>query len=243
MSNEVPDHYGVTLEGLDAHDEKRARAYARDLDRGLRTLRTFPQGVGIFGSARLPETGRYYAAARKLGQKLAENKHTVVTGGGPGIMEAAARGAFEKGGRSVGLNITLTHEQRPNPYLTDMIQFEYFFARKVMLMMACKAYVFFPGGFGTLDEFSEVLILMQEGKMPKMPLFLYGKSFWTPLHHYFTMKMRPLGVIAKPDTKIYKITNDIDEIVAAANKLGYGAPNENLYDDYVETIPETWTAK
>ena len=108
-----------------------------------------------------------------------------------GIMEAANRGAFEYGGRSVGLNITLNHEQHPNPYLTEMMEFRYFFARKVMLAMASKAYVVFPGGFGTMDEFSEVLILMQEHKMPKMPLFLYGKSFWKPLDKFFSKYQSP----------------------------------------------------
>ncbi len=138
-------------------DIDRSMAYAKDLLKGLSTISQFSQGVTIFGSARTKEKDVYYQKAMKLGRLLAENGHPVITGGGPGIMEAANRGAFEYGGRSVGLNIILPHEQKINPYLTDTMEFHYFFARKVMLVMSSKAYAFFPGGFGTLDELSEVL--------------------------------------------------------------------------------------
>lgn len=168
------------LRELEATDVERAKAYANDLIRGLKTVRTYPQGVTIFGSARLPQDNRYCKKARELGQLLAQNGHPVITGGGPGIMEAANHGAYEYGGRSIGLNITLRHEQFPNPYLTDTLQFQYFFARKVMLAMSAKVYVMFPGGFGTMDELNEIIVLMQEGKMPKMPIFLFGKSFFRP---------------------------------------------------------------
>ncbi|MBR0460342.1 MAG: TIGR00730 family Rossman fold protein, partial [Victivallales bacterium] len=191
-----------------------------------------PQGVTIFGSARLPQDNIYCKKARELGRLLAENGHATITGGGPGIMEAANRGAFEYGGRSIGMNITLSHEQHPNPYLTDMLQFEYFFARKVMLAMSAKVYVFFPGGFGTMDEFSEILILMQEGKMPKMPMFLFGKSFWKPLDKFFTTKMEPLKLISKGDRGIYKLTDDVQEIVRAANKIGHPKIKTNYYDGF-----------
>ena len=220
------------LSSLEAADMERAQAYAKDLGQGLKIVRTFPQGVTIFGSARLKEDDKYCKAARELGRLLAENGHAVITGGGPGIMEAANRGSYEYGGRSIGLNITLSHEQHPNPYLTDMLQFEYFFARKVMLAMSAKVYVFFPGGFGTMDEFSEILILMQEGKMPKMPMFLFGKSFWKPLDKFYTSKMQPLKLIGKNDQKIYKLTDDINEIVRAANKIGHPKIKTNYYDGF-----------
>ena len=179
------------LKQLEAADVERAKAYARDLEEGLKIVRTYPQGVTIFGSARLSQDNKYCKKARELGQLLAQNGHAVITGGGPGIMEAANQGAFEYGGRSIGLNITLRHEQEPNPYLTDTLQFKYFFARKVMLAMSAKVYVLFPGGLGTLDELSEIVILMQEGKMPKMPVFFFGKSFWRPLTKFFENKMLP----------------------------------------------------
>ena len=149
---------------------------------------------------------------------------------GPSIMEAANKGAYEAGGKTIGLNIQLAHEQHINPYVTDSMEFHYFFARKVMLTMASKVYVYFPGGFGTLDEFSEILILMQEGKMPKMPMFLIGKSFWKPLDRFFATKMQPIKTIAPDDRKIYRITDDIDEVVEAANKIGHPSIYENIYD-------------
>lgn len=220
------------LSELESADYDRAQAYAKDLLSGLKIVRTFPQGVTVFGSARLSENSKYYREARKLGAELAQNGHAVITGGGPGIMEAANRGAFEYGGRSIGLNITLAHEQAPNPYLTDMLQFEYFFARKVMLAMSAKAYVFFPGGFGTMDEFSEVLILMQENKMPKMPMFLFGKSFWRPLDRFYATKMTSLKTINPGDRKIYTMTDSVEEIVAAANKIGHPKIKTNYYDGF-----------
>ena len=224
------------LDQLNPEDLERAGAYARDLANGLSLLRTIPQGVTVFGSARVREGNKYYDKARELGGLLAQNGHAVTTGGGPGIMEAANRGAFEYGGRSVGLNITLEHEQFANPYLTDTMEFQYFFARKVMLSMASKAYVYFPGGFGTMDELSEILCLMQENKMPHMPVFLYGKSYWRPLERYFRTKFVKEKMIKASDLHIFKITDDLDEIVRAANKIGHLKVDESMYDHYNRMI-------
>ena len=212
-------------------DIERSLNYAKDLGKGLKMVRSYPQGVTIFGSARVKESDPYYKKARQLGQLLANNGHAVITGGGPGIMEAANRGAFEYGGRSVGLNITLDHEQHPNAYLTEWLEFQYFFARKVMLVMSAKVYVFFPGGFGTLDEFSEILILMQEHKMPKMPMFLIGKEYWRSVDKFFSKMLRK-KLISTSDTKIYKITDDVTEVVKAANKIGHLKLRDNIYDGY-----------
>lgn len=220
------------LAQLEVADAERAKAYANDLLRGLKIVRTFPQGVTIYGSARLPQDNKYCKKARELGQLLAQNGHTVITGGGPGIMEAANHGAFEYGGRSIGLNITLRHEQFPNPYLTDMLQFQYFFARRVMLAMSSKVYVMFPGGLGTLDELTEIIILMQEGKMPKMPVYFFGKSFWRPLDKFIATKMIPQGLVSKQDLKIYKLTDDVNEIVKAANRIGHPDIKTNYYDGF-----------
>ena len=217
---------------LDPHDVERALEYVRDLGGGLKTVRTYAQGVTIFGSARIPEGDKYYNKARELGKLLATNGHAVITGGGPGIMEAANRGAFEYGGRSIGLNITLEHVQNPNPYLTDTFEFKYFFARKVMLAMSAKVYVFFPGGFGTLDELSEILILMQENKMPDMPMFLIGKNYWRPLERFFQGRMLKNKLISRGDLKIFKITDDINDVVRAANKIGHPKLRTNIYDDF-----------
>lgn len=221
------------LSKLSIADLERANAYAKDLGRGLQIVRSFPQGVTVFGSARLPQNHKYCKMAYELGGLLAKNGHAVVTGGGPGIMEAASHGSYEIGGRTIGLNITLKHEQFPNPYLTDCLTFEYFFARKVSLAMAAKVFVFFPGGFGTMDELSEILCLMQEDKMPKMPVFLVGKSFWKNFDKII-VKMLELKMIAIHDTKIFKITDDLNEIVKAANKIGHPKVSENFYDGFRE---------
>lgn len=221
------------IKKLSIADLERAQAYARDLGHGLQIVRTFPQGVTIFGSARIPQEHKYCKMAYELGGLLAKNGHAVITGGGPSIMEAASRGAYEIGGRTIGFNITLEHEQFPNPYLTDCITFEYFFARKVMLAMAAKVFVFFPGGFGTIDELSDVVELMQEHKMPKMPVFLIGKSYWSNLNKMLK-KMVELKTISPSDMKILHITDDITEVVKAANKIGHPKITENYYDGFRE---------
>lgn len=221
------------LKKLSIADLERANAYAKDLGRGLQIVRSFAQGVTIFGSARLPQDHKYCKMAYKLGGLLAENRHTVITGGGPGIMEAANHGAYEVGGRSIGLNITLAHEQHPNPFLTDCITFEYFFARKVSLAMSAKVFVFFPGGFGTMDELSEILCLMQESKMPKMPVFLIGKDYWKAFDKIIG-KMMLLKLINVKDAGIFTITDDIQKVVDAANKIGHPKISENFYDGFRE---------
>lgn len=221
------------LKKLSIADIERAQAYAKDLSQGLQIVRTFPQGVTIFGSARLPQEDKFCQMAATLGAELAKNGHTVVTGGGPGIMEAASRGAYEIGGRTIGLNITLQHEQFPNPYLSDCLTFEYFFARKVALAMASKVFVMFPGGFGTIDELSEILCLMQEKKMPTMPVFLVGKSYWKSFDKVLK-KMLDLKLIHQKDVAIFKITDDISEVVKAANKIGHPKVSENYYDGFRE---------
>ncbi|MBR3230517.1 TIGR00730 family Rossman fold protein [Candidatus Saccharibacteria bacterium] len=221
------------LKKLSIADLERANAYAKDLGMGLQKVRSFPQGVTIFGSARLPQDHKYCQMAYKLGGLLAENGHAVVTGGGPGIMEAASHGAYEIGGRTIGFNITLIHEQHPNPYLTDCLTFEYFFARKVSLAMAAKVFVFFPGGFGSMDELFEILCLMQENKMPKMPVFLIGKTYWHNLDKAIK-KMLELKLINPEDTKIFKVTDDVREVVKAANKIGHPKISENFYDGFRE---------
>lgn len=221
------------LKRLSIEDLERAQAYAEDLTQGLQTVRSFPQGVTVFGSARLPQDNKYCQMAYKLGGLLAENGHAVVTGGGPGIMEAANHGAYEIGGHSIGLNITLSHEQFPNPYLNTCITFEYFFARKVSLAMASKVFVFFPGGFGTMDELSEILCLMQESKMPKMPVFLVGSDYWKGFDKMIG-KMIALKLINANDTSIFKITDDVNDVVKAANKIGHPKISENFYDGFKE---------
>ena len=221
------------IDKLSIADLERASAYSKDLLMGLRIIRSFPQGVTVFGSARLPQNNKYCKLAFDLGHRLAENGHAVVSGGGPGIMEAASHGAYEIGGRTIGLNITLQHEQHPNPYLTNCVTFEYFFARKVSLAMASKVFAFFPGGYGTMDELWEVLCLMQEKKMPVMPVFLVGSKYWKSFDSVI-QAMLDLKMVADKDTHIFKITDNIEDVVEAANKIGHPKISENFYDGFRE---------
>ena len=221
------------LKKLSIADLERANDYMKDLTHGLQIIRSFPQGVTIFGSARLPQDSKYCQLAFELGHLLAENGHAVITGGGPGIMEAASHGAYEIGGRVIGLNIVLAHEQHPNPYLTDCLNFQYFFARKVSLAMAAMVFVFFPGGFGTMDELSEILCLMQESKMPRMPMFLVGVDYWKCFDKALK-KMVDLKLVGAKDSQIFQITDDVSKVVAAANKIGHPKISENYYDGFRE---------
>lgn len=233
--NEVVRNWLKEIEvgSLNEDNVERSLRYAKDLERGLARLQTYSQGVGVFGSTRFKPGNKWYDAAYQLGKLMAEDGHSVITGGGPGIMEAANKGCYEAGGRSIGLNITLPHEQHPNFYLTDALEFQYFFARKVMLTFSSKIYVFFPGGFGTMDEFSEVILLMQEQKMPVMPVFLYGKSFWNDLDRFYKNKMqKTFRTISAKDREIYKITDDLSQIVKAANKIGHNNIHDNLYKNF-----------
>jgi hypothetical protein len=169
--------------------------------------------VTVFGSARFGEDHQYYKAARRIGQLLAENKFTVMTGGGPGIMEAANRGAKERGGRTIGCNINIEAEQEPNPYLDRWITFKYFFVRKVMLTKYSRAFVVMPGGFGTLDEFFEMTTLIQTRKMSKFPVVLYGTEFWQPLLDYMQNTLAEFGTIDYSDIRNIAVTDSPEEVI------------------------------
>ncbi|MGC8742459.1 MAG: TIGR00730 family Rossman fold protein [Verrucomicrobiia bacterium] len=171
--------------------------------------------VTIFGSARMKQNSEYYKSAVELGQKLAKQGFTVITGGGPGIMEAANKGAAEAGGKSVGLNIQLPFEQKPNPYANIPIQFHYFFSRKVCFVKYSMGFIFMPGGFGTLDEFFEISTLVQTQRIPRYPLILFGKKFWSGLMKWMQSSMVSAGYISPNDPEIYIITDKVDEAVDA----------------------------
>ncbi len=167
---------------------------------GYQFLNQLEKEVTILGSARLPEDSHYYTVAKNLGTLLANNGYTTITGGGPGIMEAANRGAFEAGGESVGLNIQLPFEQRINPYVKKSAAFYYFFTRKVMLTSPAQAFVYFPGGYGTLDELFEVVDHMELGQMCQLPIILVGVSFWKPLVSF--LEEHVCGLDAKHHTSV-----------------------------------------
>ena len=167
--------------------------------------------ITVFGSARTPVDNHYYQEAEKLGKMLAENGYGVLTGGGGGIMEAAHKGAFEAGGETVGLNIVLPHEQRPNPYQTRSLNFRYFFIRKVNFLKYTIGAFVFPGGFGTMDEFFESITLVQTGKVNRIPLILVGKEFWEPAVKWIEESLGGHGYISPDDTELYKIVDSAEE--------------------------------
>lgn len=169
--------------------------------------------VSVFGSARVKEDSAAYESARELGGRLVKAGYGVITGGGPGIMEAAARGASEAGGKSVGLNIELPMEQVPNPYQTDSLSFRYFFIRKVNFIKYSTAVIGMPGGFGTLDEISEVLTMAQTQKINLIPIILVGKEFWGGFLRWIKNTLLADGMIAEEDPSLLKLVDSAEEAV------------------------------
>jgi uncharacterized protein (TIGR00730 family) len=181
---------------------------------GFQFLSTLKKEVTIFGSARFPAEHKWYREAVKMGNLLAENGYTVVTGGGPGIMEAANRGAYEAGGNSVGINIQLPMEQRINPYVQKSRAFHYFFTRKVILAASAQAYIYFPGGYGTMDEFFEILTLIQTEKTQQIPVVCIGKEFWEPLFEWIKNSMyEKLDAIYHEDLDLVRIVDTAEEAI------------------------------
>ena len=205
--------------------DKSNELYSEDPWRIFRIMSEFVEGfevmsqigpaVSVFGSARTKPGNRYYKSARKLGQMLAKRGFSVITGGGPGIMEAANRGADEAGGKSVGLNISLPHEQLANPYANIRVDFHYFFARKVMFVKYACAFVCFPGGFGTMDEFFESMTLMQTEKVEPFPIVLIGRSFWGKLIKWIDADLlRRHRNISPEDMDRFSVTDSLRQAVA-----------------------------
>lgn len=186
---------------------------------GFQFLSESSREVSFFGSARFKPTNKWYKEAQKLGRMLSKCGFTIVTGGGPGIMEAANRGAFEAGGPSFGLNIQLPSEQRTNPYVTRSRGFHYFFTRKVMLAASAQAYVYFPGGFGTLDEFFEIITLIQTGKMQATPVVCVGREFWEGLVEWIQkVQLSENKTIAAKDLKLFTIVASAEEAFEIISK-------------------------
>lgn len=178
--------------------------------KGMRNLHFVGPCITVFGSARFKEDSPYYEKAREVGRAIAEMGFTTMTGGGPGIMEAANRGAFEAGGRSVGCNIELPFEQSPNPYMQTCISIRYFFVRKVLLLKYSYAFVVLPGGWGTMDEMFETLTLVQTGMIHNFPVVLMGKEYYQPLMDYIHF-MAEQKTISESDLQYVKFTDDIEE--------------------------------
>jgi uncharacterized protein (TIGR00730 family) len=178
--------------------------------KGFRTLHFIGPCITVFGSARFKEDSIYYRTAMNFGKRISQMGFTTITGGGPGIMEAANRGAFENGGMSVGCNIKLPFEQKPNPYVNRSITFEHFFVRKVLLVKYSYAFIIMPGGFGTMDEFFEILTLVQTKTVTGFPIVLFGKEFHQPLMKMIQW-MAEQGTISKEDLSLVLLTDDEED--------------------------------
>ncbi|MBI2912006.1 MAG: TIGR00730 family Rossman fold protein [Chloroflexi bacterium] len=201
---------------------RRLLRIAKEFLRGFRALHFVGPCVTVFGSARFNDENGYYQKARQMGYELAQAGFTVMTGGGPGIMEAANRGAREAGGRSIGCNIELAMEQAPNPYLDRVVTFRYFFVRKVMLVKYSYAFVAFPGGFGTLDEILETATLIQTGKISDFPIVLFGVEYWQPFIQYMRDTLVPAGTIDLRDLEFFLLTDSVAEAVEHIRRLATG---------------------
>ncbi len=210
------------LEGPQSRGFELARAIRIFIEcvRGFRALHFVGPCVTVFGSARFPETHPWYTLARAVGAGLAKHGFTTMTGGGPGIMEAANRGARDAGGKSIGCNIILPFEQKPNPYVDRSINFKYFFVRKVMLVKYSYGFIVMPGGFGTLDELFETLTLIQTDKISDFPVVLMGIEFWQPMLDFLRDRMVREGTIDAFDLGRFLVTDDPNEAVQYVQTIG-----------------------
>jgi uncharacterized protein (TIGR00730 family) len=182
-------------------------------------LGKYDKTVTVFGSARKPQEDGISSNAYELSRRLATDGYAVVTGGGYGVMEASNRGAYDAGGDSIGLNILLPHEQSLNNYTTESFQFQHFFGRKVAMTLDASAYLFFAGGFGTLDELFEVLALEETNKIPRAPIILVGSDFWGPVDELIrTLLVERFGTISTDDHKLYKVMDNHDDIIHVINQ-------------------------
>lgn len=218
-----------TASGLEKQFLAGKRDRGADLESAVRIFLEFLRGyeffgdlnepcVTVFGSARFKPSHPHYRLARSLGQRLAEEGFAVMTGGGPGIMEAANRGAREAGGKSLGCNITLPLEQKENPYLDRFIEMNHFFVRKVMLVKYSSAFVVMPGGFGTLDEAFEALTLVQCEKIDRFPIVAMGRRFWEPLRRFANRSLIAEATISPGDFDLLKITDSVDVAIRLIKK-------------------------
>ena len=197
---------------VEAEDEIRLDRIREEVDRGFDAMRDVDDGVSVFGSARVGEGHRWYDLSREIAACLAKDGFTVITGGGPGLMEAANRGAAEAGGISVGLNIELPMEQEPNPYANRSLHFHYFFARKLIFVRYARAFVILPGGFGTLDELFEALTLVQTHRIRHFPVILVDSGFWRPMLDWIDRSLEDEAMISAGDKELLLLADTPEEV-------------------------------
>ncbi|MBX4189291.1 TIGR00730 family Rossman fold protein [Candidatus Parcubacteria bacterium] len=210
----------LTKEEIQTVARERIHEIAKEFSEGFKFLENYPRSVTFFGSAQFKEDNPHCVSARALAGKIAkELGYSVLSGGGPGIMEAANRGAFEAGGTSLGLTIEIPQGQITNKYITEGIDSYYFFVRKVLLSFSAEAFIFFPGGFGTLDEFFEMITLIQTRKVVGVPLICVGSDYWKSLETFMTKELLSRGTILPEDLQLYHITDNHDEIIEIIRKV------------------------
>jgi uncharacterized protein (TIGR00730 family) len=204
----------MAMNELDKIIKSRMSIMDKEFMRGYNLIKKYPRSVSILGSARFTPDNIYYKQAESLARRIVkELNYAVVTGAGPGIMEAANKGAYEAGGMSLGIAIKLPREQVTNKYLTECAEFEYFFSRKTILFFSAETYIYYPGGYGTMDELFEILTLSQTGEIPPVPVVLVGREFWQPIVDAIGSELLAEKTIDKKDTLIYKIVDSEDEII------------------------------
>ncbi|MEI6843069.1 MAG: TIGR00730 family Rossman fold protein [bacterium] len=204
----------LTREEMHNAAHERVALITKEFMDGFEFIRHYPKSVTFFGGARFTEDNPYYIKARSLSERIAKDLgYSVFTGGGPGIMEAANRGAFESGGQSLGLTIELPEEQATNPYLNRHLGFYYFFSRKVCMSFSAEAYIFLPGGFGTMDEFFEIITLIQTHKIERVPMILVGSDFWNKIDELFRAEFVSRKMVDADDLNLYTICDSEDEII------------------------------
>lgn len=188
-------------------------AMNEEMRQGLDVLSAIKKSITIFGSARTPQTDEYYQKAVRIADRAGKSGYATITGGGPGIMQAGNEGAHNAHAESIGMTIQLPMEQFTNPFVSIEVPFYFFFTRKTAMRFGSKAFLFFPGGFGTLDELAETLTLIQTGKIDPAPVILVGVEFWTPFQEFIKNQLLPKGMISPTDLDLYTITDDEDEIM------------------------------
>jgi len=208
-------------------DEARVSRIQGEIENGFDALAYVGKAVAFFGSARTPEDDPMYAQARALARRLGESGFSIVTGGGPGIMEAANRGAREGGAQSIGLAIELPHEEAPNPHLDIELVFHYFFVRKVMFVRYSSGFVVFPGGFGTLDELFEAATLRQTDKIRDFPIVLFGSSYWQGLVDWLRDSVQAEGKVSPGDLDMLEVTDDPDRVVEILQGIQHRQPRRS----------------
>jgi len=238
LATPEPVHTDV-LTSVDMHVATSERIYeiGREFTQGFEFLASYPKSVTFFGSTQFKEDHPYYIQARNLAQKIVhELGYAVITGGGPGIMEAANRGAQEAGGKSIGLTIRLPKEQVMNQYMTNHVDFYYFFSRKVCLTYSAEAFIYCPGGYGTMDEFFEIITLLQTRKIPQVPVILVGKEYWTKIIDFLKDSLLSLATISEEDLSLFHIVDSDDEVISIIRnaKVRESVPYKGLKVNPVE---------